>query len=85
MKPQHPSKTRRVRNILRLEGEPRGLNSHRVLRSVGEVAAMLGVSRQAVHQVERAALHKLRIKLLPHLREISPEMAADFERRLHAH
>ena len=37
------------------------------LRSMSEVAAILGVSRQAVHQVERQALLKIRKALEPYV------------------
>lgn len=53
--------------------------SSRAQMSLGEVAKVLGVSRQAVYQVERTALHKLRMALLPTLREINPELAAQYE------
>ncbi len=33
------------------------------IRSRGEVAQMLGITRQAVHQIERIALYKVRIRL----------------------
>jgi len=33
------------------------------IRSRGEVAQMLGISRQAVHQIERIALYKVRMRL----------------------
>lgn len=57
----------------------RGENNTRAARSMQEVADILGVSRQAVHQVERNALYKLRLALLPCLREINPELAASYE------
>lgn len=45
------------------------------LRSLGEVAEMLGCSRAAVHQVERTAFYKLRVALAKELRETNPELA----------
>ncbi len=60
-------------------GEERIVNRHGqgplVVRTQSEVAKILGISRQAVHQAERSALHKLRGGLLDALREINPELA----------
>ena len=51
-----------------MRGEPRADSSKCALRLIeirsrGEVAQMLGISRQAVHQIERIALWKLRHRL----------------------
>lgn len=60
-------------------GHSKDGNSTNAQRSMSEVAAILGCSRQAVHQVERTALYKLRVALLPTLRELNPELAAQYE------
>jgi DNA-directed RNA polymerase sigma subunit (sigma70/sigma32) len=36
------------------------------IRSMSEVARMMGITRSAVHQLERNALHKLRLALEPY-------------------
>lgn len=51
-----------------------GRGRTRAVRSTTEVAQILGISRQAVHQVERAALYKLRVAMAPFLKEINPEL-----------
>lgn len=70
---------RRDGDNFRNTGGGRQVGNTNATRSMSEVAAMLGISRQAVHQVERTALHKLRVALLPTLREINPELAAQYE------
>ena len=42
--------------------------------SLTQVASIMGISKQAVHQSERRALRKLREALLPHLKEINHEL-----------
>lgn len=44
------------------------------IRSQSEVARNLGISRQAVQQLERTAFHKIRLRLLPILKELNPEL-----------
>lgn len=46
-------------------GEPRNNSGTPAgpVRSIGEVAKMLQITRQAVHQIERKALRKLRMAL----------------------
>lgn len=44
------------------------------IRSLTETARILGCSRQAVHQVERTAIHKIRLALLEVVRETNPEL-----------
>jgi DNA-directed RNA polymerase sigma subunit (sigma70/sigma32) len=46
-------------------GEPRNNSGTAAgpVRSIGEVAKMLQITRQAVHQIERKALRKLRMAL----------------------
>jgi DNA-directed RNA polymerase sigma subunit (sigma70/sigma32) len=51
----------------------------RAYRSLGEVAKILGISRQAVQQCERSAFHKIRVALLAELRESNPELADNFK------
>jgi DNA-directed RNA polymerase sigma subunit (sigma70/sigma32) len=46
-------------------------------RSLGEVAAILGVTRQAVQQIERVALRKLRLAFIEELRDYNPALAAE--------
>lgn len=43
------------------------------IRTRGQVAKMLGISRQAVHQTERIALYKVRMRLAELLREDSEQ------------
>lgn len=56
-------------------GEHKTTFHFNALMSQQEVADVLGISRQAVHQVERTALHKLRLGLIAAVREINPELA----------
>lgn len=51
--------------------------SSSALRSLEEVAKILGCSRQAVHQIERTAFHKIRLALLPILKEINPQLSEE--------
>lgn len=55
------------------------------LKSQSEVASILGISRQAVHQAERSAINKIRMALLASLREINPELAENFNRKNKEH
>jgi len=70
----------RLKTHIRLkQGDRGGLhtkygNQTLARRSLSEVAAILGCSRQAVQQVERTALHKLRLALLPVVKELNPQL-----------
>lgn len=44
------------------------------VRSHAEVASILGVSTQAVQRTERRIFHKVRVALMPHLKEVDPVM-----------
>ncbi len=62
------AKTRRdyYRSVLaKKAGEPRNNSGTPAgpVRSIGEVAKMLHITRQAVHQIERKALRKLQMAL----------------------
>ena len=49
------------------------------LMSLQECADNLGISRQAAHQLERSAFHKIRTALLKELREANPELAGQIQ------
>ena len=78
--PNQPSR-HRYHAMVKIQGSDtkRGTTTAAFM-SLGDCAAVLGISRQAAHQLERAALHKLRIGMLPALRELNPDLAAKVER-----
>lgn len=41
-----------------------------IVRTHAEVASILGVSRQAVQRTERRIFHKVRVALMPYLKQI---------------
>lgn len=52
-----------------------GRGTCNALRTMEEVARILGISRQAVHQAERSAFHKIRTALMPELEEMNRQLA----------
>lgn len=67
MRTQAPTKTDKYDRIRKQPGEvPKNYFACAggPVRSMTEVAQALGITRQAVHQIERAALWKLRKRLL---------------------
>ena len=81
MKKEYASKLRWRATVRLGKSEAKGTNALRTLRTMNEVGRMLGISRQAVHQIERVAMQKLRVALMPALREMAPELAAEVEKK----
>lgn len=51
-----------------------GGGESKALRSHAEVGKILGISRQAVHQMERVAIFKIRQRMLEVLKEVNPDL-----------
>lgn len=85
MSKSHPARQRAARIIKIGKGDKQWINGRgtcHVLRSYAVVGAILGLSRQRVQQIERIALYKLRLGLLPHIKEINPELYEELLRTL---